>query len=233
MTKQSILLGSVANDGTGDSLRAALTKTNQNFDELYGILNGDRTGVTVSNSGLTWTVNTNTLNLDRLTQLSASTILGRTSGSTGNVEALTVAQATSLLNSFSSSLKGLVPASGGGTNKFLRADGTWTAVFPTPLPLVDAATVTPNFATDSDFEWTIAGNRTLANPTGAQPGQFGLIKIQQDATGSRIISYGSNWWFPGGGAGGVLSTTANSIDLIKYNVRSDGVILAVMTRAFA
>ena len=43
---------------------------------------------------------------------------------------LTLADAaadTAQLNVFSSSLKGLAPASGGGTSNFLRADGTWAA----------------------------------------------------------------------------------------------------------
>lgn len=43
---------------------------------------------------------------------------------------LTLADAaafTALGNAFTSALKGLVPASGGGTSNFLRADGTWAA----------------------------------------------------------------------------------------------------------
>lgn len=36
MAKQSIGLGTVANDGTGDDLRTAGDKINDNFDELYG-----------------------------------------------------------------------------------------------------------------------------------------------------------------------------------------------------
>jgi hypothetical protein len=35
MAKQTINIGTVANDGTGDPLRTAFTKTNQNFTELY------------------------------------------------------------------------------------------------------------------------------------------------------------------------------------------------------
>lgn len=38
MTKQSIGLGTVANDGTGDDLRTAGDKINDNFDELYNLL---------------------------------------------------------------------------------------------------------------------------------------------------------------------------------------------------
>jgi hypothetical protein len=43
-----------------------------------------------------------------------------------DTEELTGTQATSLLNTFTSALKGLVPPSGGGTVNFLRADGTFT-----------------------------------------------------------------------------------------------------------
>lgn len=40
---------------------------------------------------------------------------------------LTPTQATADLNVFTSGLKGLAPASGGGTTNYLRADGTWAA----------------------------------------------------------------------------------------------------------
>ncbi len=53
--------------------------------------------------------------------------LGRISGAGGNIEELTGTQATTLLNIATSALKGLVPASGGGTTNFLRADFTWAA----------------------------------------------------------------------------------------------------------
>ena len=36
MAKQSISIGTSANDGTGDPLRTAFNKINSNFDELYG-----------------------------------------------------------------------------------------------------------------------------------------------------------------------------------------------------
>lgn len=36
MTQQSISLGTSANDGTGDTLRDAGQKINENFTELYG-----------------------------------------------------------------------------------------------------------------------------------------------------------------------------------------------------
>jgi len=56
-----------------------------------------------------------------------SRFLGRITAGAGDIEELTGTQATSLLDVFTSTLKGLVPASGGGTTNFLRADGTWAA----------------------------------------------------------------------------------------------------------
>ncbi|HZT90286.1 MAG TPA: hypothetical protein VFA12_20265 [Stellaceae bacterium] len=52
------------------------------------------------------------------------TIAGQAVGLGGS---LTAAVLTAALNQFSSSLQGLVPASGGGTTNYLRADGTWAA----------------------------------------------------------------------------------------------------------
>ena len=52
-------------------------------------------------------------------------IVGRFSAGAGSPEELTGTQATSLFDLFTSGLKGLAPASGGGAVNFLRADGTW------------------------------------------------------------------------------------------------------------
>ena len=55
MTRQNINIGSAANDGTGDTLRSAGTKINQNFQEIYTQLGGDSsnltTQVTIKDSG--------------------------------------------------------------------------------------------------------------------------------------------------------------------------------------
>tara|TARA_R100000734_G_C3319226_1_gene114679 strand:- start:3818 stop:4393 length:576 start_codon:yes stop_codon:yes gene_type:complete len=46
MTRQNINIGSSANDGTGDTLRAAGTKINANFQEVYTHLGGDGSNLT-------------------------------------------------------------------------------------------------------------------------------------------------------------------------------------------
>jgi len=62
-----------------------------------------------------------------LADMATGTIKGRATAGTGDPEDLTGAQATALLSTFTSGAKGLVPASGGGTTNFLRADGTFAA----------------------------------------------------------------------------------------------------------
>ncbi len=53
MSKQRINTGSGLNTGTGDSLRTAMDKINNNFDELYDIIGQDSTGKSIDISGNT------------------------------------------------------------------------------------------------------------------------------------------------------------------------------------
>lgn len=61
--------------------------------------------------------------LAQLPTQTANTVLGSIAG--GAPIDLTQTQLTSLINAFTTSLSGAVPASGGGTTNFLRADGTF------------------------------------------------------------------------------------------------------------
>lgn len=48
MAKQTIFLGTQANDGTGDSLRLAFDKVNDNFDEVYTAIDNINVGQQVN-----------------------------------------------------------------------------------------------------------------------------------------------------------------------------------------
>lgn len=98
--------------------------------------------------------------------------------------------------------------------------------------LTDGATITPDFALANNYSVTLAGNRTLANPSNIVAGQSGVIFISQDATGSRTLAYGSYWDFEGGTAP-VLSTAASSVDALVYTVRSTTSITARLLKAFS
>jgi len=61
---------------------------------------------------------------------------------------------------------------------------------------------------------TLAGNRTLANPSNLEVATYILI-VKQDATGSRTLAYGTDYKWSGGTAP-TLSTAANAVDLITF-----------------
>lgn len=85
-------------------------------------LSGDVT----TSGALATTIAAAAVTLAKMANLATATFIGRTTAGTGVPEALTVAQATALLNAFTTTLKGLVPSPGSVTSKFLRDDGTWT-----------------------------------------------------------------------------------------------------------
>jgi hypothetical protein len=105
---------------------------------------------------------TGDLAFSNMAQVATSSILGRVTASTGDIEVLTGTQATTLLDAFTSGLKGLAPASGGGTTNFLRADGTWTAPGGGGSPGGSTTQIQYNnagaFAGDADFTWDSANN---------------------------------------------------------------------------
>ncbi len=73
-------------------------------------------------------IDPDTVTYARLQNVSATArLLGRITAGAGDAEELTGTQTTTLLDNFTSTLKGLAPPSGGGTTNFLRADATWTA----------------------------------------------------------------------------------------------------------
>ena len=92
--------------------------------------------------------------------------------------------------------------------------------------LTDASSIATNLALSNNFSVTLAGNRTLANPTNTVAGQSGSIFITQDGTGSRTLAFGTNFKFVAGTAP-TLSTTAASVDRIDYVVASATKIHAV------
>lgn len=97
--------------------------------------------------------------------------------------------------------------------------------------LTYAASIVTNTTLGNIFTVTLTGNAVLANPTGMVAGATYMWKITQDATGSRLLSYGSNFKWPGGVVG-IVSTAPNAIDVISAYY--DGTNLyAVIQKGFA
>ena len=90
---------------------------------------------------------------------------------------------------------------------------------------VASSAVSLDFSTGNNFTTILNGNVSIANPTTPQPGQSGIIYIRQDGTGSRTMSFNSNWDFAGGNAP-TLSTAASAVDALIYNVQTSTAISA-------
>lgn len=107
-------------------------------------------------------------------------------------------------------------------NTAVQVDQYWGAMVETVLTY--SATVTPDFNTGINFGVTLTGNVTIANPTNIKVGQTGVIRIQQDATGTRTLAWGS-YFKTANGVAKTGTTTANAIDIWKYHVVSPTLIL--------
>lgn len=101
-----------------------------------------------------------------------------------------------------------------------------------PTTLTYAATINSD-ANLGNFRIVPTGNFTLANPTNLVNGMMLNWVIVQDGTGSRIITYGSAFKFPGG-APFALSTAAGAVDMISaYYDSTSGFLLCVGQKGFA
>ena len=87
-------------------------------------------------------------------------------------------------------------------------------------------TITLDFGSANNFEFTLDGTSTLGAPTNASGGQCGAITVRQDSTGSRTLAYNAVFNFAGGTAP-TLTTTASGIDVISFYVSSPTEIQSV------
>ena len=108
---------------------------------------------------------------------------------------------------------------------------TFTQVDSPIVTLTDAVSVAVNFNTGNHFLVSLAGNRTLENPTNGKVGQVGHIYIVQDGTGNRTLSYGDMYNFPSGTAP-VLTSVSGSVDLLVFSQRATSVLDAVIIKDF-
>ena len=96
----------------------------------------------------------------------------------------------------------------------------------------DGATITPDFTNGNTQTVELGDNRAIANPTNIKVGATYIIILKQDATGSRTVTWGTNYKFPGGSAP-TLTTTGNQADVITLIAYSASVLMCSSTLNFA
>lgn len=126
-----------------------------------------------------------------------------------------------------------VDQSGNITTSGSVTAGTETA--PAVVALTDAATVAVNAALGNDFRLTIAGNRTLGNPTNPVDGQKIVIQVTQGAGAPFTLAYGTAYEFSPGLPQPALSTAAGRTDLLGfiYNASKGTWLFAAFQGGFA
>ncbi len=81
--------------------------------------------------------------------------------------------------------------------------------------LSDAATITPDWDNGSNQTVTLGGNRTIANGSNKKDGATYTLILKQDGTGSRTVTWGSEYLWSGGTAP-TLTTTASAVDIVTF-----------------
>jgi len=164
--------------------------------DIIGVSDGDKGDITVSASGATWAIDNDAVTNAKLANMTVNTIKGRISSGTGDPEDLSIAQVTSMLQTFTTSLQGVVPASGGGTTNFMRADGSWAAPSRDPRLSTVASTATLTVNSSTTDQAIITGQAaalTIAAPTGSPVnGRKIIIRIKDNGT-ARAITWNAIW----------------------------------------
>ena len=108
--------------------------------------------------------------------------------------------------------------SNGSDNTFAYIDKQQSYTKPqtiTPQTLTYAATIAIDASLTEIFRLTLTGNAIISNATNLVDGTTYLFWIIQDSTGSRIITWGTNYDFGVLGTP-TLTTTANKKDLLSF-----------------
>jgi len=137
MAQETINVGTTANDGTGDGLRDAFVKVNDNFDEVYSNISTKAPKGDITSAGLTTT---------------GPALVGRTDGTSGAVQALDQAEVKTILSldqvdntadtdkpvstATATELAGKEPTiTAGDTTQYWRGDKSWATLDKTAVGL--------------------------------------------------------------------------------------------------
>jgi hypothetical protein len=109
------------------------------------------------------------------------------------------------------------------------------AVAPAVVDLIDAATIAVDASAGNDFRVTIAGNRTMANPSNPSDGEQIIFQVTQGGGGSFTLAWGSDYEFSADLPQPTLSTAAGQTDLLGfvYNAAKTAWLFAAFVNGFS
>jgi hypothetical protein len=123
---------------------------------------------------------------------------------------------------------GLIEFSVGSSNLVLGENGANANRFTSDIQTlsISGGLIAWNMALGQRAKVTLTANATLSNPTNATAA-FPDLEVRQDATGGRVLSFGSDFVLPVGFT--APPTTLNSYTLYHFQLRSDGKFAVVAT----
>jgi hypothetical protein len=243
MTQQVIDVGNVANDGQGDPLRTAFTKTNANFTELYNI--GGITGIANGTSNISIvedaTVSISSANVANVFVVSGTgatnqgLLLSNAISATGNVTVggLFIGNGSQLTGVTSSAPAALI------TGNTLSANVTTSSL--TTVGVLGTLSVTGNIqggnlrtagqlsasgdVTAQNLN-TVGAVAATGNITGGNINTSGQICVTGNVTSAATVTAAN---FVGNGAGLTGFTVSSNAALLTYSVLSANVINSSLT----
>ena len=111
---------------------------------------------------------------------------------------------TNIVIDISTNTTGALPTASGGTNQYEYIQ-----------TLSDGANISWNTALGAYATVTLAGNRTLNNPSNVVAGGMYKIFVKQDGTGGRTLAFGANFKFPGAIVP-TISTGISAVDILEF-----------------
>tara|TARA_A100001391_G_C5077550_1_gene279463 strand:- start:1466 stop:3487 length:2022 start_codon:yes stop_codon:yes gene_type:complete len=185
----------------------------------------------ISNSNTNITTNTNAITSINNVTTSINTVLAATSSALATSIGNHLPLAGGTLTGIVSGTDIYVSAIAIGVNTLLGKDlHIEAAAVADIVSLTDGTNISVDFNAGQNFHLTLAGNRTLDNPTNCVPGQVGSIFISQD--GTKTLAYGTSWEFIGGTTPN-LTTGSAAIDRLDYIVRTSTAVQSILSQGYS